>query len=257
MSYSSVILADSPTGFWRLGETTGTSIADSSTAGTNTGTANATGLTYAQTGALTGDANTAILFDGAAGKITLPNMNTASSSTASLEVWVKFTTTSATEFFFYSEGSTTNSLPIWGLSTGSSTDSMGGGVQLYHRADGGFAVYKTSSRIQYNDGNWHHVVGVRNNADTSQGTNGSYYLYVDGALEKASGSIYPMTTTVDKARIGVLGRAADANFFGGTMDEMAVYTSALTQDQVTAHYIAGTTLNPKFKRHLSGLGVGT
>ena len=55
--YSATVLADGPTSYWRLGETSGTAMADS--AGTNPGTAKG-GVTLGKPGALASDANTAI-----------------------------------------------------------------------------------------------------------------------------------------------------------------------------------------------------
>ena len=60
--YSGEVLADSPRAYWRLGEASGTSAADSS--GNNrTGTYLNT-PTLSQTGALTADTNTAVAFNG-------------------------------------------------------------------------------------------------------------------------------------------------------------------------------------------------
>src|SRR5207248_8254630 len=70
-AYSTTVLADGPVAYWRLGETAGTAIADSSGNG-RTGTASG-GVTLGVPGALTGDPNTAVAFDGSTGKVTVPD----------------------------------------------------------------------------------------------------------------------------------------------------------------------------------------
>ena len=70
LSFENLILALSPLGYWKLGEASGSTVADSSGNG-NAGTIHG-GVTLAQTGGLTGDASTGALFDGSTGYITLP-----------------------------------------------------------------------------------------------------------------------------------------------------------------------------------------
>ena len=62
-SYAAAILADAPAGYWRMGETSGTTMTDATTNG-NDGTY-AGGVKLGQPGALTSDKATAVAFDGA------------------------------------------------------------------------------------------------------------------------------------------------------------------------------------------------
>ena len=61
MSYSSTILADSPTFWYRLDEASGTTMADSS-GNSNPGTYSASNVTYNVTGAILGDTDKAVTF---------------------------------------------------------------------------------------------------------------------------------------------------------------------------------------------------
>lgn len=81
------------------------------------------------------------------------------------------------------------------------------------------------------DGNWHHVVGVRNGSTA--------LIYVDGVLENmttntAVGSCDGDTST----RIGKRG-AAGFLPFNGTIDEVRIYNFSLTAGQVLQNYLDG------------------
>lgn len=82
--------------------------------------------------------------------------------------------------------------------------------------------------------NWYHVVAVFDGVNA--------VLYVNGVM--SSGSI-PMTGTQaldtwDELTIGC-GRGLNNNRFGGSLDEIAIYTNTLTAAQVQNHYNAGTS----------------
>jgi hypothetical protein len=86
-SYRSLVLADGPVSYWRLGEATGTSAADS--AGTNTGSVKA-GVTLGAPGALTGDTDSSMSFNGSSGYVSVPNsagLNLTGDLT--VEAWVQ------------------------------------------------------------------------------------------------------------------------------------------------------------------------
>jgi Concanavalin A-like lectin/glucanases superfamily len=88
-----------------------------------------------------------------------------------------------------------------------------------------------SSSGGYNNGNWHHVVFTRTK------TTGALQLYVDGALTgSATGNTASLTspTNINFGRI-----QTGNNYFSGTLDEIAVYTTALSGTTVTSHYNAG------------------
>src|SRR5262249_54513852 len=68
--YSSVVLADNPIGYWRLGETSGPTAFDSSGLGHN-GTYTG-GVTLGVPGAIVDDPNTAARFNGSTGYVAVP-----------------------------------------------------------------------------------------------------------------------------------------------------------------------------------------
>ena len=89
LTYSQQVLADSPRAYWRLGEASGTSAADSS--GNNrTGTYLNT-PTLSQTGALAGDANTAVAFNGTDEYVNVPYNAALNPAAFTVEAWANVT----------------------------------------------------------------------------------------------------------------------------------------------------------------------
>jgi hypothetical protein len=86
-NYNTTVLGDVPTAYWRLGETAGTTMTDAS-AKANNGTY-AGGSTLGQTGAIVGDTNAAVAFDGASGAASVPNSASLQVTKISIEQWVK------------------------------------------------------------------------------------------------------------------------------------------------------------------------
>jgi hypothetical protein len=94
-----------------------------------------------------------------------------------------------------------------------------------------------TSPTSYNDGAWHQAV-----ATFSAGT--GMILYVDGAKVASNAAFVTAQNFTGYWRIGYdnlngWGSTAPPYFFSGSMRFAAVYTTVLTQPQVTNHYVAG------------------
>jgi hypothetical protein len=99
-----------------------------------------------------------------------------------------------------------------------------------------------------NDGQWHHVVVTR-----EQGVGKS--LYVDGVLE-AMGSTNNSPLGANR-NINIGGNTIDHRYYKGLIDEVALYSYALSSSQVLAHYTAGFTAVPEPSSLFSAtLGLG-
>ena len=86
-SYAAEVLADKPVSYWRLGESSGTTVTDQ--LGTNTGTYVGS-VTKGVTGALIGDADTAISLSGSTSDYVRFNAFKSHPTTAlSVEFWMK------------------------------------------------------------------------------------------------------------------------------------------------------------------------
>ena len=111
--------------------------------------------------------------------------------------------------------------------------------QIYYGIYPG-SVQTISTATSYADGNWHHAVA------TTSTTAGSY-LFVDGAVVAAD---ITMTTSQNYGangywRVGYDNLAAWTNaptnpYFSGSLDDVAVYNTALTASQVYTLYGAGS-----------------
>jgi hypothetical protein len=220
-AYKQAVLADRPTAFWRLDESSGTSAADASGQG-HTATS-AGGVTLGSAGALASDADTAMTFDGQSGNVR-DNSSVTVGGDFTIEAWVK-------------ANSSTQNAPLVSLYGGQSTRTLYlQGQQFRGMTDmsSNWASYAiTSSSVDTT--NWHHVVF------TSQGGT-SLSLFVDGL---ASGTATVPATSAFSANT-VLGWS-DATWltkFGGGLDEVALYPTALPADRIKAHYSAGGSVSP-------------
>ena len=224
MAYIDEVLADAPVAYWRLGESSGTSAADSSGNGRN-GTYVGS-PTFGAPGAVTG--NTAVTLNGSSQCVTyggagIPN---GTNNAVSVEAWVKTTTT--------------NGIIV-------ARDDIGHGFMLTINATQGvtFTCYYLlgGSRVAYSgpgavsDGKWHHIVGTWGAADAPPS------LYVDGVLQTAAtGGGYGGADTSSSGL--VIGRRglASPTWFAGTVDEVAVYNYILPAARVAAHYNAASAV---------------
>lgn len=120
-------------------------------------------------------------------------------------------------------------------------DAMGK-IGFDFRPDASDVTSTVTSPNVVTDGNWHHLVGVRDAAAMMQ------LLYIDGALAVSSNpaavQFGPMTnldSNEDLVGIGANVKAGLTTFEGfltGAIDEAAIYHSALTASEISAIYAA-------------------
>ncbi|WP_329519542.1 LamG-like jellyroll fold domain-containing protein [Spirillospora sp. NBC_01491] len=227
--YSAEVNGDGAQAYWRLGAGGDRTVYD--IAGANDLTL-AAGATRGQTGAIAGDDDKAVQFNGT-------STGTSGSGAAptpggfSVEAWVKTTSTTGGKIIGYGNKA---------AGASSSFDR-----HLYLSNDGRvlFGVYPGSvktvqSAAGFNDGKWHHVAG------TLDGQAGMK-LYVDGAQVAADADVTSAQAYAGFWRVGGDGlggwtSAPTSGYLNGAIDEAAVYPQALTAAQVAKHH---------------GLGAGT
>lgn len=218
-TYQQAVLADAPSGYWRLGDTSGTT-ADLGS-GNHPGTVHGT-VTRGQPGLLFADPDPAMVFDGSTGYIQTSGLPQAATTAWSLEAVIRPKAFS---------GSSLMTVLVNG-STGADGYAIGvggaggtGGTHLVAElhgigyVDSGYAL-PTPNAV-------YHVVLTYDNANLR--------FYVNGALQATVAHTAPNTPTA-QAVIGADG--ATDHFFNGTIDEAAVYPSTLSAARVTAHYNA-------------------
>jgi hypothetical protein len=217
-SYEQTIVGDAPGGYWRLNETTG-STAVKTAGAANNGTY--TNVTLGVAGLLTGAGNTAASFSGNNSRVRISsNSAVSSSSRISVEAWIKPTALPS--------GSTVHT--IVGKSSSYLLQFEGSRLE--------FSIQQTFSRRRVQApagaiavGGTYHVVGVYDGS--------ALRLYVNGVQVAQSSRTGSIRTNSNPLYIG--SSNGSSQFFRGTIDEVAVYTTALTATQVTNHRNAGTT----------------
>ena len=228
--YETVVLADNPVAYWRLGESVGPTAVD------EIGPFNGTYIgspTLGVAGLLTGDADTAVDFDGSTQYVSVANPTNLATSGApfSVEAWVNFNTIAPSTFptIMKLKSNGVNAWTLFGAST-----SPAGYDDISFGAADTFGIYRFQVPPTF-ELNIHHIVVTYNGLGAT--TIGNYNAYVDGAPSALSpGSGLAAITNVTE-----LGHAtAPTSFFGGTLDEVAIYNAELSPGQVLTHYNAGT-----------------
>jgi Glycoside Hydrolase Family 113/Concanavalin A-like lectin/glucanases superfamily len=211
--YSAVVLADGPAAYWRLNEAAGASMVADATGHGHTGTLQG-GVTLGTAGVLAGDS--AATFNGSTGRITVSSTSGLPSggSPYSLEAWLR--------------ASGTTSQGLLGLGDYSSTK---GSNALRTGGSSGLLNYWWGADLGVNTADlraaWHHVVA------TFDGT--TRRLYLDGAQVAQDQPGMP-AVVLSNVR---LGQTCCNEYFNGTLDEVAMYATALSATRIQAHYQAG------------------
>ncbi len=242
-TYSGAVLGTSGVqAYWRLGESSGNVACDSK--GSDNGTYHG-GFTLGQPGALAGDPDTSVSFDGAAGSDAVAGVPSGLGATnASVEAWA-YVPGSSAKGAFVMVGNGSNG---YGIGVGNGTFDGAGShlVVLFEE------VRWIDTGANLTPG-WHYVV-------LTLDASGSPTVYLDGT------QVYSDTRTGPTAPTGgvYIGgyTAADSNqrYFAGRLDEVAVYNAALTSAQVANHYTtgggSGSTCSPRTSTY-SGAVLGT
>jgi len=223
--YPTTIKADRPTLYWRLGETSGTVAADASGSSHPGGYQNAPAL--GQPGAIVGDSNTAVRLDGVNDLVSTMS-SFSNPQSLSVELWFKTTTTSGGKLIGFGNSqlgtSGTYDRHVYMTTAGK----LVFGVWVGH-------AETITSPSSYNNGSYHHLVATLGG--------GGMALYVDGALvgtnPTASAQPYNGYWRVGGDNLNGWPSQPPSTFFAGTVDEAAVYTSALTADDVATHFSHG------------------
>jgi RHS repeat-associated protein len=221
--YSDAILADKPAVYYRLDETGGTTMYDSS--------GNGRDGTYTDDPAfkITGapnDGDQAISVNGPSSSSSGAGLPTASQA-RTLEAWFKWSGT----------GSGWQSVMTYGPQSTNNKVAMG----VWDSSHVWFSAYSNDfadvpAGKTINDGAWHQLVFTYDGSNT--GT-----LYLDGA-SLGSQNLGALNTTMGAAGLVLGGNNSGGDGFTGSIDEAAVYPTALTAAQVAAHYDAASAARP-------------
>jgi microcystin-dependent protein len=215
-AYAAEVLADAPLMYFRLGESSGTVMTDSS--GNNRNGTYSGGVTLGTPGALLRDSNTAATFNGTTGLGTVAD--TTDLTAVTFEAWIKPSSGTTGVICGRESAVSANRIGyIW----------MNGSKPEVVIFKNGSTVGSVLSPTSINDGQWHHVVG------TYDGT--TIRLYVDGVQVGTPSTVVSGALPTADTNF-VIGGRNGAGEFNGPIDEVAYYTTALSAARVAAHYAA-------------------
>ena len=214
--YEAAVLADAPVGYWRLGESGGTTAEDSSGNGYDGSYAN--GPTLGTPGLLTNDPDTAVDFDGGNDYVDLGNPAGLPDGTSprSIEAWCE-TDTVASGYAW---------CMAYGRNSGSQAFFIGrNGDDLFVGGYGNDIIVPDFWQV----GVAHHIVATYDGVTAS--------IYVDGVLLTSEAKNWNLVRS-----LAYIGRQVNnKQYWDGTIDEVAIYDVALSQSQVASHYQADVT----------------
>lgn len=225
------------THYWKLDETSGSPYVDF------WGTADAT-CSGACPDFITGIVGNAQRFDGA-DKVDIPDdgtMDWGADDDFSIEFWMRKSSTCSGNSNSYNniilgryDGTSGNNLNILWIGVNCySTYGPQGAVRFVLRDDAGGDQIVGDTVV--NDGEWHHVVALRENG---AGVNGECRVYVDGVLQGTLDIGYTYGFAASSAiNIGYI-NFGGLFYYDGDLDELATYNRALTDLEITTHYNRG------------------
>ena len=157
------------------------------------------------------------------------------SSDFTVEAWFKTSASAAEETIFFDGGD------------GTSTCGNGAKVLLrvnaanqlrFYVQDGSSVTGAINSAATVNNGAWHHAVGTRSGSTLT--------LYLDGASAgTTTAALGSVNQTGQTMSIGASNPCSltpgGLTYFNGSIDDVSLYTTALSSTRVLAHYTAGTT----------------
>lgn len=231
-NYSTSVLADAPTHYYRFGDAAGTVAADSS--GNGRTATYVGGVTLGQPGAIPNNADTAASFDGFNDKIQLPAGFNSFPNGFSFETWA-YPTSSANSanFFDLSNGAAntpSNNLILYRVGGSSNL-----AFQVYNGATAG-AFVQANNVLELD--RWQYLA-------VTMTAGGAVTIYKNGVAVASGNTSVPANVNRTSNFLGKDNFATDA-YYAGKLDETAFYDNALTAPQVKARYlstVSGATIN--------------
>jgi uncharacterized protein YceK len=221
-SYSALVLADAPAAYWRMDETTGTTMADGTKNG-NSGHYDGI-VMLGQPGPLAADGSTAVGFDGATGSVTVPSSTSLQMNWVTIELWINNRAHSDYGFYVVKNvagGGGANSGWFELLN-----DHTSGRLQFRVTGDLDPVLVSTAT-LDLNT--WYYVVATYDGAIAK--------LYINGKLDSTLPAVVSPAQNGDPLYIG---RRADGFFLNALLAEVAIYPTALSAERIAAHWQAAS-----------------
>lgn len=221
-----VCLAADPITYWQLDENSGTTFVDS------INDLNATCSGIGCPNFVSGQVSGALYFDGindGLGVTDAPELDWGNSSNFTIQAWVKTTQICTGNKVFVGKSRYPSSGGDWWLGCGDSSNAA-----VFFLRDSNNNISSVSGTTAINDGNWHHLVAVRD------GVAKVNRLYVDG-VEQGSVTATNITGNIANASPLTIGYYTTLGQYrvDGVIDEVAIHGRALTPTEVRYHYNSG------------------
>jgi hypothetical protein len=218
-TYAATVLADNPSVFYRLGDSTPTVMADSSGHAAD-GTYTAAHVTQGTTPPLPGDATTAVTTDtsgqgSGSAAATVPLYN----SPRTVEAWINTTQT-------FTGGMTVVSWGTPGADNGFALNVFPGGITV----DAGQDARTFATPYAINDGNWHLVTVTYNGKAIT--------AYLDGLPIGSRQFSGALDTRPAPLTLGSSSWDSAPGYLGSSLADVAIYPTALTKAQIAAQFAA-------------------
>jgi hypothetical protein len=225
-TYAELIMSQTPVGYWRLGESSGTNIVDAT--GSNNGTLSGTGTSYSLTGALSGDANTALGFT-ASGSPSIAMAGATDPTAVTITAWIYYDGSGDESVICRTDGVGS---PLGAFSHQLRVQVSGNKVVAYIFDQGTSTAKSVTGTTPLATNTWYHVALAATNGGTLK-------LYLNGVPEGTPVAINTMWTGGDRWRMVQSTTHPDAAW-NGRLDEVAIFYTELSSAQILAQYNKGS-----------------
>ena len=211
---------DNLVGYWSFNEGAGNIAHDASGNGND-------GNLIGQPSWTNGMNGTALHFNGTADYVEIPDSNTLNNENFTIEAWIYLDQdvqrTQARIVSKQQADPISYSLEIFGNGYGASS-----GNQLVFEIGTGSTYTELMSNTHLSNHTWYHVAATQNDTVSS--------IYINGTLDRSGNTATQTTSNLGTLTIGCL-KPYGSNpgfFFKGTIDEVRIYSKALTQPEIQA-----------------------
>ncbi|MFJ8802939.1 LamG-like jellyroll fold domain-containing protein [Streptomyces sp. NPDC102487] len=231
--YKGVAVADAPAGYWRFGEETGTSLASEVGGATKSAALQGGASQLGESGVFGTGGDSAIDLSGS-GSIAVPGNILAGATGATVELWFKTAVPKAVLVGL--QDAPVGQTPAASWRPVLNIDAAGKLRGEFRQAGETGAQDPITTPSAVTDNAWHHAVLTGNSSGQA--------LYLDGVkVGSLTGAIADQSRPYafiggGYASDSWMGVTSGTYYLKGSVDETAMYRTALTADQVAAHYRA-------------------
>ncbi|HEX4048931.1 MAG TPA: LamG-like jellyroll fold domain-containing protein, partial [Elusimicrobiota bacterium] len=181
----------------------------------------------------------ALYLNGTSNEVDTPFVQNAVTA-YTVEMWVKTTDAGTERAFVQDRGSGAGQSLTFGMGTSGGGHGSAGSVSFELDSNG--TDIGVSSVLTIDDGAWHHIAGVWSAPSGTPVSTSQFAIYIDGSpATVTAGSVGSVSSPLTGLGGVKLGRHdAWGTNLNGTIDEVRIYTTALTAAQIASDYASDT-----------------